>query len=177
MLGEHSPPYPRNGGTGDWSAHGDGVGEKREGHSQTTRCLQWGCPVSCVMPQGTKGEGWAGVSNTGPLPQHHPLPGVGDVPDDGAAGPGEAGRLASHLHHLHPQWHHGQPGQCHLPTLQGRGEGLGALSQILSAPRAQRTPLSIPMLGRGLGKGLEHRFSPPGRFCCRERGRGCPCPT
>ncbi|KAM4890403.1 inactive rhomboid protein 2 isoform 2-T2 [Sylvia borin] len=46
---------------------------------------------------------------------------AGDIPDDSAAGPGEAGRLASHLHHLHPQWHHGQPGQCHLSTLQGRG--------------------------------------------------------
>ncbi|XP_077044388.1 inactive rhomboid protein 2 isoform X3 [Agelaius phoeniceus] len=46
---------------------------------------------------------------------------AGDIPDDSAAGPGEAGRLAPHLHHLHPQWHHRQPGQCHLPTLQGRG--------------------------------------------------------
>ena len=35
-------------------------------------------------------------------PQHHPLPGVSDVPDDGAEGPGEAGGLASHLHHFHP---------------------------------------------------------------------------
>lgn len=34
MLGE--PHNPRDGGAGDWSAHQDGVGEKKERHSQAT---------------------------------------------------------------------------------------------------------------------------------------------
>lgn len=139
MLGE--PHNPRDGGAGDWTP--SGWGGREEGKAllgYNDRCPQWGCFVSCLVPQG--------VSNTGSLPQHHPLPGVSDIPDDGAAGPGEAGRLASHLHHLHPQWHHRQPGQCHLPALQGRGEGLGALSQILSAAR-DHPPSWAEVWGRG----------------------------
>ncbi|XP_053516885.1 inactive rhomboid protein 2 isoform X1 [Artibeus jamaicensis] len=51
---------------------------------------------------------------------------VRGLPNDHPAGPGEAGRLASHLYHLHPQRHHRQPCQCHLPPLPGRG-GPGGL--------------------------------------------------
>lgn len=50
------------------------------------------------------------------------LHGVSMFPDDYSEGPGETGRLAAHIHHLHSQWHHGQPGQCHLLALQGRGD-------------------------------------------------------
>uniref|UniRef100_A0A8C3BU36 Inactive rhomboid protein n=1 Tax=Cairina moschata TaxID=8855 RepID=A0A8C3BU36_CAIMO len=82
--------------------------------------------------------------------QHHPLPGVGDFPDDGAAGPGEAGGLASHLHHLHPQRHHGQPGQCHLPALPCGG----------GARRVAVRPAGLPLRGAlpelaGAGEALE----------------------
>ncbi|XP_055097611.1 inactive rhomboid protein 1 isoform X5 [Symphalangus syndactylus] len=49
------------------------------------------------------------------------LPGVHLLPDDCPAGPGEAGRLAPHSHHLPAQWCHWQPGQCHLPAVPSRG--------------------------------------------------------
>lgn len=50
------------------------------------------------------------------------LPGVSGFPDDHPEGPGEAGGLAAHLNHLHPQWHHWQLGLSHLPALQSRGD-------------------------------------------------------
>lgn len=84
--------------------------------------------VRCGVPRVPRGRGLTQDL----FPQHHPLPGVGDFPDDGAAGPGEAGGLASHLHHLHPQRHHGQPGQCHLPALPCGGEGLAGLGGALN---------------------------------------------
>lgn len=40
-------------------------------------------------------------------PQDPALLGVRLLPDDGPAGPGEAGRLAPHSHHLPAEWHHG----------------------------------------------------------------------
>ncbi|XP_049758820.1 inactive rhomboid protein 1 isoform X9 [Elephas maximus indicus] len=49
------------------------------------------------------------------------LPGVRLLPDDHPAGLGEACRLAPHLHHLPAEWHHWQPGQCHLLALPCRG--------------------------------------------------------
>lgn len=54
-------------------------------------------------------------------PQHPALPGVGVLPDDGAEGHREAGRLAQDLPHLHAERHHRQPGLLHLPALQSRG--------------------------------------------------------
>ncbi|XP_075884346.1 inactive rhomboid protein 1-like isoform X4 [Nelusetta ayraudi] len=53
--------------------------------------------------------------------QHPALPGVGVLPDDGAEGHREAGRLAQDLPHLHAERHHRQPGLLHLPALQSRG--------------------------------------------------------
>nr|XP_016853989.1 PREDICTED: inactive rhomboid protein 1 isoform X1 [Anolis carolinensis] len=41
--------------------------------------------------------------------------------DDHPAGPGEAGWLAPHLHHLPAEWHHGKSGQRHLPAVPGGG--------------------------------------------------------
>ncbi|XP_032125321.1 inactive rhomboid protein 1 isoform X6 [Sapajus apella] len=49
------------------------------------------------------------------------LPGVHLLPDDRPAGPGEAGRLAPHSHHLPAEWCHWQPGQCHLSAVPSRG--------------------------------------------------------
>uniref|UniRef100_A0A8B9FF21 Inactive rhomboid protein n=1 Tax=Amazona collaria TaxID=241587 RepID=A0A8B9FF21_9PSIT len=115
-----------------------------------------------------------------PARWHHPLPGVGDFPDDSAEGPGEAGRLAPHLHHLHPQRHHWQPGQCHLPAIQGRGgprrlpvwlAGLplcGALPELASAGEALESlpqPLRhrpLPFCLRSLALDRQHR--PPLRL-------------
>uniref|UniRef100_A0A8B9CM88 Inactive rhomboid protein n=1 Tax=Anser brachyrhynchus TaxID=132585 RepID=A0A8B9CM88_9AVES len=112
--------------------------------------------------------------------QHHPLPGVGDFPDDGAAGPGEAGGLASHLHHLHPQRHHGQPGQCHLPAVpRGGGSGRvpvrpaglplrGALPELASAGEAVES-LPQPLRHRPLplhlrAPALDRQHRPPLRL-------------
>ncbi|XP_018610284.1 inactive rhomboid protein 1 isoform X5 [Scleropages formosus] len=50
-----------------------------------------------------------------------PLPGLCGLPDDHPQRPGEASRLAAHLHHLHPEWHHRESCQCHLSTLPSRG--------------------------------------------------------
>ncbi|XP_075755305.1 inactive rhomboid protein 1 isoform X3 [Pelodiscus sinensis] len=46
---------------------------------------------------------------------------AGLFPDDHPARPGEAGRLASHLHHLPAQRHHWELSQCNIPALQSRG--------------------------------------------------------
>ncbi|XP_074778275.1 inactive rhomboid protein 2 isoform X2 [Athene noctua] len=81
--------------------------------------------------------------------QYHPLPGISDVPDDSAEGPGEAGGLASHLHHFHPQRHHGQSGQRHLPAIQGRGEEtvLGDMSGCAGSGRDFPHPCRWALLG------------------------------
>lgn len=52
----------------------------------------------------------------------------------------------------------------------------GGLSQILSAPRDQRTPLSIPVLAEVWGKGWS-TDSHPWQALLQEREQGCPCPT
>lgn len=57
-----------------------------------------------------------------PSSQDPPLPGVRGFPDDHPEGLGEAGWLAAHLHHLHPERHHGQLGLGHIPALQSRGK-------------------------------------------------------
>lgn len=62
--------------------------------------------------------------------QRPALPGVGAVPDDRAEGPGEAGRLAQDLHHLHVERHHRQPCLCHFPSLQSRGTTRGRVDPI-----------------------------------------------
>ncbi|XP_046758081.1 inactive rhomboid protein 2 isoform X3 [Gallus gallus] len=94
--------------------------------------------------------------------QHHPLPGVGDLPDDGAARPGEAGRLAPHLHHLHPQWHHWQSGQCHLPAVPGGGGPRGVAVWFAGLPLRGALP---ELAGAGeavesLAQPLRHRPLP-----------------
>lgn len=61
-------------------------------------CSQGAWPVA----RGRRGELTSGVSPT----QRGALPGVRGLPNDHPAGPGEAGRLAPHLHYLCPQWHH-----------------------------------------------------------------------
>lgn len=111
-------------------------------------------------------------------PQHHPLPGVRNIPDDGAEGPGEAGGLASHLHHFHPQWHHRQLGQCHLPAIQGGGEGWGGSAHITpnpnTSPGTKGTPLPVPVaveVWGGLQAAAQSSLS-------HGRGTGgCLCPT
>lgn len=57
-----------------------------------------------------------------PSSQDPPLPGVSGFPDDHPEGLGEAGWLAPHLHHLHPERHHRQLGLGHIPALQSRGK-------------------------------------------------------
>lgn len=117
--------------------------------------------ISCPRAAAQRAE--QGSLTWGLSPQHHPLPGVRDIPDDSAEGPGEAGRLASHLHHLHPQRHHGQPGQCHLPAIQGRGEGWGGSTYITpnpaTSPGTKGTPLPIPVPAEVWGGGcrLQHK--------------------
>ncbi|XP_041532535.1 inactive rhomboid protein 1 isoform X5 [Microtus oregoni] len=54
-------------------------------------------------------------------PEDPALFGIRLLPDDSPAGPGEAGRLAPHSHHLPAEWYHGQPSQCHLPAIPGGG--------------------------------------------------------
>lgn len=57
---------------------------------------------------------------------HHPqgpaLFGLGLLPDDRPAGPGETGRLAPHSHHLPVERCDGQSSKCHLPAIPGRGK-------------------------------------------------------
>lgn len=57
-----------------------------------------------------------------PSSQDPPLPGVSGFPDDHPEGLGEAGWLAPHLYHLHPERHHRQLGLGHIPALQSRGK-------------------------------------------------------
>lgn len=49
------------------------------------------------------------------------LSGFSVFPNDDPAGPREAGRMAPHLYHLPSQWHHWEPRQCNISTLQSRG--------------------------------------------------------
>lgn len=140
--------------------------------------------ISCPRAAAQRAE--QGSLTWGLSPQHHPLPGVRDIPDDSAEGPGEAGRLASHLHHLHPQRHHGQPGQCHLPAIQGRGEGWGGSTYITPNPTSPQTltppqgpkghpclSLSQQRFGEGAA-GCSTKLSAPGRgvrgWCPHGRG-------
>lgn len=148
--------------------------------------------VSCLVSVSGGWERWAGAvagqeSNVILHLQHHPLPGVGDLPDDGAARPGEAGRLAPHLHHLHPQWHHWQSGQCHLPAVPGGGEGSlwswgGALPITLPPPLdggteqtclCARSITTLSFMGRGLQSPAQRS---PRSAGCAMRGEGVRAP-
>lgn len=81
--------------------------------------------VGGLIPQ----ERWAGGEREATFllsatrsPQDPALFGIRLLPDDSPAGPGEAGRLAPHSHHLPAEWYHGQPSQCHLPAIPGGGK-------------------------------------------------------
>uniref|UniRef100_A0A8C0PK27 Inactive rhomboid protein n=1 Tax=Canis lupus familiaris TaxID=9615 RepID=A0A8C0PK27_CANLF len=89
--------------------------------------------------------------------QRGALPRVRGLPNDHPAGPGEAGRLAPHRHHLHPQWHHRQPRQCHLPPVSGGG------GPCRLAVRPPRLPVrgALPELAAA-GAALEGLLEPVG---------------
>lgn len=82
-------------------------------------------------------------------PQDPALFGIRLLPDDSPAGPGEAGRLAPHSHHLPAEWYHGQPSQCHLPAIPGGGKVASQGGDPLCVPVAVVNP---SMLRGGLGR-------------------------
>lgn len=70
MLGEPQPPISQ--GWGNWGLEcpsgWDGREEGGAFPDCDDRCLQWGCLVSCLLPQGSGWEGWAGSLTQGLSP-------------------------------------------------------------------------------------------------------------
>lgn len=140
----------------------------------STRRSQTSSPASGCLSSSTPGNDsvsrgrirWNGTTYCTVPPrvcsQDSSLPGVSIVPDDGAEGLGEAGRLVENLHHLHAKRHHGELGLGHLPALQSRG-AISRRRLGLRGPSAL-THLFLP-LSRPGGSGRQPVWHPGLSVC------------